>query len=582
MNQTATQEAKGPRQAGKSLTLNCGVHIRGASMLPEKLIAILDYHLLHIQKDTGLMSIVIRNDSRPTHKLGEAYPWAYAVSINLQGIFDKVWKKLSKQEWGLDLVSAVWLGLIETCLHEITHVHMAFTDEKDFEDYVLKADAESEEINEQLTKELAREFMIELFKQVDCSTPAVADMGYFAGLIQEVFIMQKDHKYIGITQQMLEKGVVYEDKEQSTYYRTLRDYIRNNLAAKDDEGWEDSVNLIKLSFVMEDGEVIEAEADPVVNAAEELPVAEAPIVAQVAMTTAAAGNDEEVEYLDAEYEVDENPDVAAVAAAFGAEIGNAVATAATQAGPIAPHVEAPASIPGIIPVNEAGRAVVATQLAQAARAVQPQTTVVKPATDLTPEQELAAKFGGQAQTATTLPELNISDENIRGCMHEIYLRMHSNIFLKCGWSPNQQGRWHFPEPYAVCASLNIGDILTRWGCEGLIHEYVSFAEGQEITPATRASNVYACTGMIQGFVYTDKGIPAYEIILNIHGNPIRRRLVVQNPGKMENNAYTKGADFAGIGGNRVSYVFKCETPQGRPFNENCSVKIVNEQAQVVS
>lgn len=550
-----------PCMVGRPLMLNCHAAIRGAELVPAKLIAILDYHLMNIQKSTGLLALTFRKDNRPSAKIGEAYPWAYAAAVNLQQVFDNVWAKLSKQDWGLNLRDAVWLGLIETVIHEITHIHMAWMDEEYFEAITVAGSDEDLKEDEDNCKTIAREFMLEMFKKIGCECPSIADMGFLGGLLQERFIKDKEHKYVIRSQQMLENEVAYEDKDKSTYYRTLRDYIRNNLVDKKDaDEWTDDVNLVKVSFVMDDGEVIEAEAQPVVDAEEVLPSAEQePIQVQATVGAAPAAVIPAMPMADgSDVEEDSNPDQAAVEAALsnaatqmGAKVGEAVAAAAATAPVVAPST---------------GASVPSAEVAD------------------TPEAQLAAKFNSAPQAAPdNLPQLNIPDENISACMQEVYMRLHSNIFLKAGWSLNQQtGRWQFAEPYNMTASVSVGDILTKYGCEGLIHEYVSFAEGQEVKAGDKADRRYACSGHIQGFVFTNKALPAYELILNIKGERVTRRIVPQNPNKVWNNAYTKGADFAGVGGNRVSYVFKGEAPDGVPFNQRCSIKITNEQIQVMS
>lgn len=156
------------------------------------------------------------------------------------------------------------------------------------------------------------------------------------------------------------------------------------------------------------------------------------------------------------------------------------------------------------------------------------------------------------------------------------MHLYNQLFLKCGWSQDPAtGRYQFPNPYAITASWQVGNILQRWGCEGLIAEYTSYAEGMEITPTTRASAQYTCDGFVRGFVYGDKNLPAFELFLNINGDRVKRRLIPQNPNKIVNNAYTKGAEQAAAG-NAVMYIFS-EATSDRPWHERCPAKIENKQ-----
>lgn len=571
MTEATKATAKLAPAVRKPHIMNCGIAVSGAEFLPPKMLAIMDYFYSKMRPDTGVVAIIIRNDGRPTGDLGKAYPWAYSITLNVPFHLDRVWAKLSKKDFGLNLKDAVWLALLETWLHETIHVEMAHSDEEWFEAFVAAGDEKDIAETEKVVKEIAREMLIELARTVDIEGPAISDMGALAGVLMEKFMKQKDSDLIKRSEIMLEQGLVYKDetdKGKTVYHKTIRSFVRNCLVPSgNDEDW-DNVNLVKLSFQMENGETVEAQAEAVINAADAL-----------GMPAPGTSSDD--------VEEDVSPDMEAVAQAFGEAVGEQIAGAAVVAPAVAPHAE----IPGVVPVNAAGQAAVN---AQAAPIVQPVVSDVAgghvaapaaeefqlPAHIAAPTQTVANNMAPQpqAQPTTELPKLEIPVEKIKGCLQEVYQRLYNNMFLKCGWSVNPQtGRYHFPQPYAITASWQLSDILTRWGCDGLIVEYTSYAEGQQVTAQTKAQTRYTFDGNVRGFVYGEKNLPAIELFLNIGGHRIMRRLIPQNPDKVVNNAYTKGAEMAGAG-NAILYVFTDAT-QDRPWKERCVAKIVNKEYQ---
>ncbi len=548
MNENATETAAAPKIERKSVTLSSGVVVSGANLLPPKMIAIMDYFHNTMRNDTGVVSIIVRDDGRPTEVLGKAYPWAYTFCLNVPYHLERVYDKLKDKDFGLNLKDAVWLALLESWLHETVHVEMAYSDEDWFDAYVNTGSDEDEKENEQIVKELARELLIDLARTVDIEAPAVEAMGdCLAGLFMEKF-MTDDSELVKRSKIMLEQGVVYSDEtgEDKIYHNTLRSFVRNCLVKSgDDEDW-DNVNLVNLSFQMENGEEIVAQAEPVVDT-------EAVVQETLLLITGDAGAVEE----------ETNAEMAAVEGAFGTE-HSMNGTEMMDAEPVAaPVVEvqpvAPAAAP-IMPdavIQPDGEEFVLPQ-----HIVAPADQSMPAAPETTPE--------------APLPNLGLDMTKVKGCLQEVYMHLYNQMFLKCGWSQNPTtGRYHFPQPYAITASWQISNILQRWGCEGLIHEYTCYAEGEQITQTSRANTRYSCDGTVRGFVFGDKSLPCFELFLNIDGHRIKRRLVPQNPEKQVNNAYTKGADQAAAG-NAVMYIFS-DASSDQPWHVRCPAKIDNKQ-----
>ena len=526
------------RTASKTLVLSSDVGVRNANLLPQKALAILDYYYNNIEPRSGVMSIVIREDGRPTDHVGIAFPWVYSYAINLKRIFERCVHHIEENNSKLELRAAIWLSLIEACMHETVHVAMAFSGEEEYEDYLkLKLeDGDAEEIMESDVKDICREKLLELAKTVDIEPPPIADMGWLGGLIMAYFIEHQDDKMVRRTQRLLESGVVYEDTDEEIYHKTLRDFVKNTLAPADEEGWDCAITHVNVQFDTDAGETVLVAAEPVVAAeATVAPAntatavvagAEAPAVGVQALFPAAAPE------TGAEDAAPENAIIQQMMAAGGAAVAPAPAAPLTPAVPLAP--------------------VAAEQVALNTQA-------------MTPPLEIPA-----AKPPYADKPCNLDGEIVKACMQEVYLRCYHHLFTKCGWSQNPEtSRFHFAEVNGAKFSVSIQDILTRFGAEGLVAQYETVDENNQTI-------VEDCQGYIRGFSFRNKNIPAFKLFLNVGGHKATRSIVPQNPEKQANNAYSRAAQEAQVG-HAIAYIFNGEAAATAEWKDRCPAKIVNSQ-----
>lgn len=566
MNEKATQKSEEvnlpkPKTASKTLMLSCGVGIRGAALLPAKMLGIIDWYFNNLDPNAGVMGIVIREDDHPKGFVALSFPWTASYVINVQHLFNRVCAKL-KKEPRLNLAAACWLHLLEAILHETVHVGMAFADPAEHEEYLTAKDDELEEAMELTVKEIARDKMFDLAKAVDIEPPPLAEMGMLGALIHAKFIKDQDTKMVKKSTSMLEEGLVYsdlkKDEEDYTIHRTLRSFIRHALAPVDDTGWEDEPNLIKVSFALETGETVEHISQPVqtaeaMTADQQVATAEATTVeaqAPAGGQPVFVGAGEETE------NIDMPADQAAVAAMF------------TPSGDVENN--------GTIPMSQQATAEAVQPAATTAAQPEVYDKFELPQPVQQAQAQAVANMAAPTQpmAGTPLPQLNLTGEVIQACMRDIYMRLYATMFRRCGWAHNPQtGRFAFTTTGEVTKSIEIKDIIDRYGAQGLIAEYRAPNENNQDTD-------YACDGYVRGFVFNNKGVPAFQLALNIGGQRVIRRLVAQNPNKIVNNAYSKGAEQAGVG-NAIAYIFSM-ADNSRPWHERCPAKIVNNDYQMQS
>lgn len=552
------------RVASDTLILSSGVGVRNAALLPQKALAILDFYYNNIDPRTGVMSIVIREDARPTDHIGMAFPWVYSYAINMQHIFDRCLHHISEENSNLELSNAIWLSLLEACLHETVHIGMAFGDEKQYDEY-LALRAEDQEATDDMVegevKGIARDKLLDLAKAVDIECPPIADMGLLGGLIMAHFIKHGDDKLVRRCQRLLESGVVYEDTAEETYHKTLRSFVKATLADENDEGWDESVAHVNMQWTDQAGNLQVAQAEPVVQTVLE--------TAQPATAAAVVGNPQDMfttgpVVAGVEDQAPENAIIQnlmsggpagtpeqVVAADTAQPVQSAAMAALAAANPTLPVMPASVMPPTMTP---------AVSLAPAATA-----EVVANNAAMTPPVPTPVASPPYADKPCTL-----DGEVVKACMQEIYLRLYHHLFTKCGWAQNPQtGRFAFLEPDNAKFSVNISDILTRFGAEGLIAEYETVdGNGQTVSEV--------CQGYIRGMLFRNKGIPAFKLFLNVQGFRATRSIVPQNPDKMTNNAYSRAAQEAQVG-HAIAYIFNGEADSKAEWKDRCPAKIMNSQ-----
>jgi hypothetical protein len=172
--------------------------------------------------------------------------------------------------------------------------------------------------------------------------------------------------------------------------------------------------------------------------------------------------------------------------------------------------------------------------------------VVKLPDDIAAEQAHVAAAAAAtpmvAPPATSYTPNGLSDATIVAFMKDVYMRLYTHIFNKCGRQLNSdQG---FTNPGAVLDPVSIADLIQLHQAPNLIMEYDTLNAAGHRQPEE-------CKGHIRGIVFNKSnqhGIPAFAIYLNINGMRVKRSLIAQNPAKVnEAGQYSPKALEARVG-----------------------------------
>lgn len=532
-NATATQEVKVESKAASQTVLLTGdVVVRGAELVPEKLLGFIDYILQ--QHDNGVSAIMFRADGQPLGKMGMATPLTGSCVVNLKHIFNRTCDLVESEGTFLNLQAALWLAVMDTTLHEIHHVAYAFTDPHEYDMYLSLEGEEKEKAHKALEKmceEESAQMIVDAAKHIDIELPSVGEFGFFGVEMMKLFTdkeLMKDAKWLRRGSRQIEQGIVYEDREEEVYLKSMREYVRTTIAPhvdkEESEDWEQPVSLINVRTEQEDGTVAVDKAQPVAEAQ----VPESAAAVQTTTPAALPAGDQKMIFVGAGMEadpVDDAPDAAIV-------------SQYTDAG-----------YDAYVPPEHIQQEMAKTAAAAAGPA----------------PQEAPKQFDNP---------VHISPEQVAEILQSVYMRLYSHLFGKCGWSQNPtNGHFHFANPTAVLISVPISDLIEQKYPEaaGLLAEYETVsAQGQD-------GHLEPCQGYVRGFVYRNKNLPAYKLHFNIGGVRVVRTLVPQNPEKLNaQNAYSRPAQEAQIGHARA-WIMDALLPYNAQWSEKCKAEIVNNQ-----
>ena len=503
--------------------LNGGTMVNGTNLISDKLIGVIN-EILKLDEcknksnealtgdNFGVRSITFKNDGHPPGKVGMAYVDANAIAINLEEIWSACLTALEAGKVKLSMTGIVWHELIKTVLHEIHHIDACRDPEmrKILEEDIEAADTEAENS--------ADEMIINLVKTLDIEPSYLSEMPFFSVKLMELMTTMGDEEWIVRAKLMLEEEIMYYDEDNDITLTSFREYIRGITdPANEDDSYEQGVSVIDLVFNMDDGSVIKT--------AEVLPKPEIKTVEAVVVENGAhetlmkVANDIE--------KASEDQYIAKAEAESKAAAGTAAAAALFAPAPTEEAVAAglaeeiiPEAV--VLPENIAGEQ---AQMAAAAVATPP---IVKPATSYEPN--------------------GLSDATTIAFLTDVYMRLYTNIFSKCGWQLNSdQG---FTNPGAVLEPISIADLIQLHNAPNLIMEYDSMNAAGQKQPEM-------CEGYIRGTVFTksnNHGIPAYCIYLNLNGMRVKRSLIAQNPAKITNGQYSPKA-LEARAGNAIAWLF---------------------------
>jgi len=536
MTETVTQKDEqvetGKDNSAKWMNLPGGTVVHGVHLVSDKLIGIISETLkLDRGKDNfSVRCIEFKNNGLPEGKVGMAYVDSGSIAINLEEIWSSCLLALEEGKVNLSMTGIIWHELIMTLLHEIHHV---FT----FQDAEYRELGKEDPVGVDKEAEAwSHERMIEFAQKFDIEPGILADMSFFKVKLMELMTSDvKDEEWVQLVRLQIEKGIMYHDEANDIMTSTFREYLRGiSDPNQEDDDWEQGVSVIDLIFEMDDGSVIKtAEVLPVPVVDVEVVETDTPAKSEVIVVSttgeAAAITDTPTPELQS---------VAPLFAPLPAEaetVAEAVAVAAPDSpaevlfAPVSTEVGAEEAITMGIPV---------TPIVMGADPNAP-VDVVKLPDDIAAEQAQVAAAAvatpAVSQPTTSYTPNGLSDATIVAFMKDVYMRLYTNIFTKCGWQLNSdQG---FTNPGAVLEPVSIADLIQLHNAKGLIKEYDTLnAEGHR--------QPEECQGHIRGIVFNktnQHGIPAYAIYMNINGMRVKRSLIAQNPAKITNGQYSSMA-----------------------------------------
>lgn len=483
-------------------TLSGGVVIHGVHLISNKLIGVINEIMKldeytdkdgvkHKSDNFGVRNITFKNDGYPTGKVGMAYVDAGAIAINLEEIWSSCLSVLEEGKVKLSMTGIIWHELIKTVLHEIHHIDACRDPElrKLIEDDPKGADEEAEN--------WASEIIVDLTKTFDIEPSALSEMPFFRVKLMELMTTMNDEDWVTRTKLMLEEGIMYHDEDNNITLTSFKEYIRGiDDPENKDDSYEQGVSVIDLIFNMDDGSSIktaEATSEPKTEEVTK-PTAETEASKEVETTTATNTT---------------SP---------GETLFGQIPTEEDHNTPMNDNTIDKVQLPEHIVAEQ-------EQIAAAASAV-PATS--PPATQYTPN--------------------GLSSETIVAFLKDVYMRLYTQIFTKCGWQLNSDQC--FTNPGAILEPVSIVDLIQLHQAPNLIMEYDTLDGSGHLKPEE-------CKGFIRGLVFNKSnqyGIPAFAIYLNLNGMRVKRSLIAQNAAKITNGSYSPMA-LEARAGHAIAWLF---------------------------
>jgi len=512
----------------------------------------------------------------------------------------------------MSLRASLWWDLITSLLHE--GFHAVQWDTAPEHCAAAHSDpSRLKEIEDDCTHN-ANILLIDLFRDFDIEPPAIGEEPYFGARFMEFFVQQiqnKDSEWAIRQEIMVETNLMYYDGEDKDGLATMRDWLRlTNEGDPDefDERWDAKPKPIPAAHA--NPAVMVAGADTTPKEVALRPDTQVVAVgnAGVAQTVAAVGAVDEFSMLMSEEdlvaELQDNEYPSHFETMVEEVMDDAVAPELTE---MFQRMDAATKQQSLFPdvlvqpqtIEEAGDRVleIVSQEVEAKLAAGPKhctncgylieaakfcpecgTKIVRPEAapqlplfmpgqnvNKTPEQIVHDQFITGAQTVaqptnppkfnqemrTGLPNIGMDVGTMKGILGEVYNRMHSHIFEKCGFQLCGAGTGNavgFNNSMVgnVLQPISIADIPRA---SELIIAYDKYdtATGKTIM------KVPVNNGLLAGKVSKTSGVPMYAIYINNNGTECKRLILSQNPFKTNANGYTAPATKAQQG-NRISWV----------------------------
>ena len=593
--QKVLDKAAETSEAGFVLTKS-GVMLVGSDLLGDKLAAIM---CEIIQRDDlhGMACLTIRDDNFPIEGdapvFGVAYADTNSVAINLEHCWHRACVKASKNDVNLSFMGILWVNVLNTLAHELDHLIYANGDRELYE--IMRSSEDGQKDLEESAQAAAAPLLVALAKEINIEPPNAGDFGWFGVKMMDLFTNEdtRELEWVVKARQDMEGGIMYAEPENEVEMLSFREFVKIGYE-NDGEGWDQPTTCVNLTAYLDNGAVEEFKAEPVAEPVLETVELEADKTEEAPIEMVAAANGQ---FVGAGENEDGEPTI--VLPATEVVQTDAAAQAVVDAQPTnkicpntlcgkellaewnsCPHCKTI--------VNQVGLGLVQAAIA-GGHPVPSEATVEEVAALEVPlpapvAAQAAAITGAAAtgvppvvETPTTYTPNTMEPDAMKGCMEAVWKTLYHHTFTKCGWQQNPQtGRFMFTNAAAVLEGVNIQHILAKFGAENFIMEYDTLD----------ANGKYAaemCQGMIRGRTTSKQGLPSYTLYLNIGGQRIKRSFIPQNPEKRDaQNAYTKSADNAGMGGHMIVWVFKDEVADSAPFSEKCAATIKDNAYEVMS
>ena len=548
------------------------------------------------------------SENQPEGKFGQYAVEGSEITINLQRHFDAACKSIQQEEdvvaKNLSFRANLWYDLLFTIAHEAVHAVAWINDAE-----TVKEKRSTEQGKKELEddcNELAKETLVDLFRDYDCEPATIAEEPFFGTRFMQFFIQEikdKDSDWAIRQSIMIDSDFIHYDENVNDGLRTMKEWIRLTVPEKDadHENWDKKSESIPNAVVnpavmvagaveetpAETKEIVVKEEAPLPMVQEETQVATQPEVAtqpvevpQIPTTNPfAQASDDAVmkEILASEGHVG-SVDIGE----GGEESMEGYVQAELQSAPIAEQkAEEPVVVKcdncqNDLPAQAKFCSYCGAKIGQKTVCVFGKENVnlnAFPGPSTQAVASTAQQFvGGPASPAqtggaggaqrtfpqqvlrTNLPNHNMSLEQMRGILAEVFSRMHNHVFTKCGFqvcgagtgadkgfNPNFVGN--------VLEPIAIGDIP---GADKLI-----IGCDKKNTQTGRIMKNSAITdGTISGWCTKEAQLPTYAIYINNNGTECRRQFMVQNPFKMfpDNSNYKPNA-LKAQQGNQISWVW---------------------------
>jgi hypothetical protein len=440
-----------------------------------------------------LKSLVFADDEYSSATCGMCWPMTGSAIISLRRIVNLIFTKYSTEQFHLSLGAMYMTEVIRAMSHEIGHInHWHSIGPEAY-------NALAEERREEMADDFAMQMLEALALKLDLEPEALVHEPYLGTRAQEWFIKNPANAGVRKVQEMIAGGLQYWDNGADIKRGSLKGYLRDRFDQMHaDERWEQPVYPVELVFEGQRGEEIVITPEvPVI-------VAPAPVVSAPAMSviTGAEGEVIKIEEGDAVAMFDDDPEADTIDMV---EAREAIVMSAAGAPPAPPAEVGATGTSFSTDVAQLPAGVVANMEAMAANAAPRVYEKPKP---------------------KMYPRHNHTPENIKAFLKEVWMRLYSHIFNKCGWTGEVgTGNFHFTAAGNITEHVNISDLIHKYNMPDVVMEYNTHDANGKKMFGDRAEK---CNGTIRGEIFTKAQLPGYTVYLNFWGRGVKRVLAPQN------------------------------------------------------